>query len=583
MADDLDTGSPAVARRIGVGPEHSESELASPELLEPETLEPKILEPEPEPSTGGRRRKSPRRLALAVVLFGFSLTALFTWLLWQSYNDNENSLLGAKAKEASAVVGGSAANIQTPLDAASELADASGGNRQQFVQFITPFVVGHGAQFVSATLWNLNNPQGPLATVGVAPELIHSPQAPAFFAAIGGSSQLNLLGLLGRSDPRIGYEFHPAARGPFAVYAEARLPADHKAQIAKNSAFSDLHYAIYFGRSTKPSQLLASDLNRPTRQGRHAAVVVPFGAGAFTIVVSPRTSLGGSLAGALPWIVAAFGTVITAVGALISARLQRRRREAERLASALNRAVTEARNLYSQQRSVAHHLERSLIPDRLPELEGLETACRYEPGATGVEIGGDWYDLVPISDDRAFFVVGDVSGRGIAAAAVMARLRFAVLAFVQVGFAPEAVLGELSNLISMEEVGHFATVVCGVIDLAKRELSLANAGHLPPLLLAGHETTFISEGVGIPIGVSDQTKYESVNMKVPPSATMLVYTDGLIERRTERIEAGLNRLAGTALQYRTLRLETQVNKIVEEMTRPGSEDDAALLAMRWQS
>jgi serine phosphatase RsbU (regulator of sigma subunit) len=253
------------------------------------------------------------------------------------------------------------------------------------------------------------------------------------------------------------------------------------------------------------------------------------------------------------------------------------------MAAALNRAVNEARHLYVEQRSVAHHLERSLIPERLPELEGLETACRYEPGATGVEIGGDWYDLVPLGDDRAFFVVGDVSGRGIAAAAVMARLRFAVLAYVQVGFSPDGVLDELANLISMEEVGHFATMVCGILDLGSHELVMANAGHLPPLLLVGHETTFLSEGVGVPIGVSDETKYETVTVKVPPSATLLVYTDGLVERRTERIEAGMNRLAGTALQYRTLRLETQVNKIVEEMTRPGSEDDAALLGIRWQS
>ena len=550
-------------------------------------LEPEFLAlPRPEPlegAAGGRRLVSPRRLALTIVVIGLGLTAVGTWLLWRSYDDNEGRLLGAKAKETAAVVSAATANVQTPLAAASELADANGGNRQQFVKFMAPFA-GQGGQFVSASLWNLNDPQaGPIATVGSTPGLINAPQAPAFFARIAGSSQLELVGLLDQLSPRIGYEFHPANGGPYAVYAESPLPPDHRAKVAANSAFSDLHYAIYFGRSTKPDQLIATDLSHPVGGARHSTVVVPFGAGAFTIVVVARRSLSGSFAEALPWIFAAVGTITSFVGASFGQRLQRRRREAERMAAALNRAVTEARNLYSQQRSVAHHLERSLIPERLPELEGLETACRYEPGTTGVEIGGDWYDLVPLGDERAFFVVGDVSGRGIAAAAVMARLRFAVLAYVQVGFPPEDVLGELSKLISIEEVGHFATMVCGLIDLGARELTIANAGHLPPLLLAGHETTFLSEGVGIPIGVSDQTKYESTTIKVPPSATMLVYTDGLIERRTERIEAGLNRLAGTALQYRTLRLETQVNKIVEEMTRPGSEDDAALLGMRWQS
>lgn len=542
-----------------------------------------------EAATGARRRRmSPRRVGLTIVFVGFTLTGIITWLLAQSYEDNESSLLGTKAKETGLVITAQTSTVQTPLAAAAELADATRGNRQQFIQFMTPFAgqgsQGQGSQFVSASLWDLSNAAaGPIAVVGSPPALIGAPEAPGFLARIAGSSQLELVGLLDQLNPRIGYEFHPSGKGPFAVYAETALPTDRRAKIASNSAFSDVHYAIYFGRSVKADQLVATDLNNPKGGSRHATVMVPFGAGGFTIVVSPRRSLSGPLAAALPWIFAALGVVLSGALALVGQRLQRRRREAERMAFALNRAVNEARSLYSEQRSVAHHLERSLLPERLPELEGLETACRYEPGASGVEIGGDWYDLVPLGDDRAFFVVGDVSGRGIAAAAVMARLRFAVLAYVQVGFTPEAVLTELSNTINLEEVGHFATMVCGIIDLGTRDLVLANAGHLPPLLLTGHETTFLSDRVGIPIGVSDQAKYESTFAKVPPSATLLVYTDGLVERRTERIEVGLNRLAGTALQYRTLGLETQVNKIVEEMTRPGSEDDAAVLGLRWQS
>ena len=133
--------------------------------------------------------------------------------------------------------------------------------------------------------------------------------------------------------------------------------------------------------------------------------------------MSPTTSLGGPLMAALPWIIAAVGLALTAAGAAATNRLMTRQAQTESLSR--QNAV-----LADQQRGIAQTLQRSLLPDRLPVLDGIEVAARHEAGAQGAEIGGDWYEVVAVDADRLLLIVGDVSGRGLPAAATMASLRF---------------------------------------------------------------------------------------------------------------------------------------------------------------
>jgi serine phosphatase RsbU (regulator of sigma subunit) len=236
--------------------------------------------------------------------------------------------------------------------------------------------------------------------------------------------------------------------------------------------------------------------------------------------------------------------------------------------------------LLGRQRSIAESLQRALLPRKLPELPGLQVAAQYLPGVEGVEIGGDWYDLMPLPDGRFFFVVGDVSGRGVEAGAVMASLRFAIRAYAGDGLAPEAVLVRLTHLLDLDRDKHFATVLCGIGDIAAREITLANAGHPPPLLVADGTGELVRTPVGPPIGVSPFAEYPSVTVAVPDGATLIAYTDGLIERRGEDLADSLARLRTAAAARPAGDLDALLTHLVDTFSADAP-DDTAVLGVRW--
>ena len=165
------------------------------------------------------------------------------------------------------------------------------------------------------------------------------------------------------------------------VYGERTLARNRKATVAKDSAFSDLDYALFVGARPVPAQLIASSTGGARLAGRTGSMAVPFGDTKLLIVIAPRNDLGGTLLARLPWILGAFGALCTAAAALTVWRLSKRRNEAERLAS-------ENQRLYADQRSVAQTLQHSLLPQTLPEAAGLEFGAIYAPGTEGIDIGG---------------------------------------------------------------------------------------------------------------------------------------------------------------------------------------------------
>jgi serine phosphatase RsbU (regulator of sigma subunit) len=300
-----------------------------------------------------------------------------------------------------------------------------------------------------------------------------------------------------------------------------------------------------------------------------------------TLVAARAGQLGGSLAQMLWWIVALIGAALAIASAVVAERLQRRRRAAERLTG-------EVRSLLSEQRGIAETLQHALLPQRLPDIAGLDIAVRYIPGVDGIEIGGDWYDLIALDEHRVFFVVGDVSGRGVASGSVMASLLFAIRGFVSEGYGPAEVLDRLSALLDVRRDQHFATVVCGIADIDRHEITLANAGHLPPLLLGdGGESAgdFLRVPTGPPIGVRHGAPYTEVTVSVPARATLLAYTDGLVERRGENLDIGLHQLH-TVARGTSGRVADVLGTIVAELAPSGSgcfDDDTAILGVRWES
>jgi serine phosphatase RsbU (regulator of sigma subunit) len=250
------------------------------------------------------------------------------------------------------------------------------------------------------------------------------------------------------------------------------------------------------------------------------------------------------------------------------------------LAAEVARVAEDNARLYSEQRSVAQTLQQSLLLEVLPEVPGLELAARYEAGAEGVDIGGDWYDVIPRGEDCVLLVVGDVSGRGVRAATVMAALRHSVRALAMQGDAAAVILTKLSRLVSLEHDGHFATVLIVEVDPRRGTLAVASAGHARPLVLTDGGADFIEVEVGVPVGVAREPSYLTAAGQLQPGSTLLGFTDGLFERRGETVDSGLERLRATAEASRGAPLEDLLDVLVVRLAGT-PQDDAAILGVRW--
>jgi serine phosphatase RsbU (regulator of sigma subunit) len=423
---------------------------------------------------------------------------------------------------------------------------------------------------------------GPLAVVGLAPVLAASPaRATSFFMQAAQGGKLGVVGLLSSPQPRLGYAFtSPGLTGRYVAYAESALPADRRSRLQSSRAFADLDYALYLGRSQTSANLLVTDLRRLPIRGRHAAISIPFGDNVFTFVVTPRRPLGGTFPERLPWGIAIVGLLLSVGAALLTARLLDRRNQAVRLAHSLERIAEENRRLYAEQRTIARTLQDALLPERLPSVAGVETSARYEAGVKGVDIGGDWYDLIALDDRRLLLVVGDVSGRGVRAAATMASLRFAIQAYAAENEPPDAILTKVSKLVDVNRSGQLATILCALVDVEAHRLTVTSAGHLPPLLISDGNGTYVQSEVGVPIGVRSGAPYRSTSVATPPAATLLAFTDGLIERRGESIDAGLARLKSAATNSH-VPLDDLLGRLIDDLGHDGGEDDTAIAALRW--
>ncbi|HLH65679.1 MAG TPA: SpoIIE family protein phosphatase [Solirubrobacteraceae bacterium] len=219
---------------------------------------------------------------------------------------------------------------------------------------------------------------------------------------------------------------------------------------------------------------------------------------------------------------------------------------ADRAALAIRRA-----QLHEADHRIAVELQRGLMPKRLPRVRGVELAARYEAAGTGTAVGGDWYDVFTLPAGRVGIVVGDVAGSGIAAASAMGQLRSASRAYALAGRRtrrPGEVIAQLNRYhLSVEAEPRMVTALYAVLSPRTRSLEWANAGHPPPLVIERNGEVRFLEGTDAPIGV-EELDYESRVCALSPGACLVLYTDGLVERRGEPLDAGLRRLAATARQ-----------------------------------
>jgi PAS domain S-box-containing protein len=215
---------------------------------------------------------------------------------------------------------------------------------------------------------------------------------------------------------------------------------------------------------------------------------------------------------------------------------------AERAALSIQRA-----QLHEQEHRIAVELQRGLLPKRLPAIAGIELAAHYQAAGLGAEAGGDWYDAFPLSSGRVGVVVGDVAGRGVPAASAMGQLRSVTraLALADEGPTPGEVLTRLNRHQLALGQDELFTIVYAIIDPREATIAWANAGHPPPLLRsASGGARYLEGGEGL-TGIEDII-YEDLRAPIGERDVLILYTDGLIERRGESLDAGLERLSHAA-------------------------------------
>ncbi|GAA2902533.1 hypothetical protein Acy02nite_30590 [Actinoplanes cyaneus] len=223
-------------------------------------------------------------------------------------------------------------------------------------------------------------------------------------------------------------------------------------------------------------------------------------------------------------------------------------------------------------------LQRSLLPSRLPDIPGVELAARYVPGhAFG--IGGDWYDVFSLPSGWLGVVIGDVSGHGLASAVVMGRVRSALRAYALICDDPAEALTLLNRKVHHFEAGSLTTALYAMISPERDRIVLSSAGHLRPVLARPDGTAALA-GMPIdpPLGMGRQGRpRRSTTIAFPPGAVLFCYTDGLVERRDEVIDIGLDRL------LRSVRADNAEKVCATVMTAAGTEqpgDDVAVLSVR---
>lgn len=252
-------------------------------------------------------------------------------------------------------------------------------------------------------------------------------------------------------------------------------------------------------------------------------------------------------------------TALTALGGLVAQALERAR-------------------LYDAEFTLARGLQHGLLPHRLPVIEGVDTAARYLPGTQGMEIGGDWYDVMATGSGVAL-AIGDVEGHNVAAAATMGQLRSALKAFAASGLPPPEVMRRTNQLLTDLDPDLFATCCYLLLDPVTGEASMVRAGHPPPLLRQPDRTTQVLDVPGGPLlGVERTARYPVSRLRLRPGSILALYTDGLVERPGQDIDEGIDWLRTALARSPAVSLEQMADGLVQQARRALERpDDIAVL------
>jgi PAS domain-containing protein len=247
------------------------------------------------------------------------------------------------------------------------------------------------------------------------------------------------------------------------------------------------------------------------------------------------------------------------------------------IAQALERA-----RLFDAEHARAQALQRALLPQALPSLPAVTAAARYLPAGDGMDAGGDWYDVIPLSADRVALVIGDVMGHGLPEAVIMARLRTAVQTLSDLELPPDELLGHLNDLVSGLGDDSFATCLYAIYDPTTRMCTFARAGHPPPAVVGPDGMVRFAQLVtDPPLGVAEPP-FEAVELPIPEGGLLVLYTDGLIESANCDTDIGMRRLADLLRAHHAEDLDQLCESLTQALSPADqrSTDDAAVLVAR---
>ncbi|MDC0773029.1 ATP-binding SpoIIE family protein phosphatase [Streptomyces sp. HD] len=244
--------------------------------------------------------------------------------------------------------------------------------------------------------------------------------------------------------------------------------------------------------------------------------------------------------------------------------------------------------LYGREAYIADELQRTMLPETLPRPTGVRLASRYLPAAETARVGGDWYDAIPLPGSRVALVVGDVMGHSMTSAAIMGQLRTTAQTLAGLDLPPQEVLHHLDEQAQRLGTDRMATCLYAVYDPVSHRITIANAGHPPPVLLhLGGRAEVLRVPAGAPIGVGG-VDFEAVELDAPAGATLLLYTDGLVESRLRDVWTGIEQLREKLAATAQLTgpdhpppLEALCDEVLDMLGPGDRDDDIALLAARF--
>ncbi|MEW9550961.1 PP2C family protein-serine/threonine phosphatase [Nonomuraea sp. NPDC050783] len=257
-------------------------------------------------------------------------------------------------------------------------------------------------------------------------------------------------------------------------------------------------------------------------------------------------------------------------------------RRAERIMADSRRRLLEARDRAAEERHVMLALREAILPGpaRCPGLPDLRVAVRYVPGERTANLGGDWFEAAPAPDGRLLLAVGDVSGHGLPAIAHMAQLRHALIGLAMTGRPAHQLLDWLNELVLHRfKDTTTATAVIGHLDPQTRVFAWSQAGHPAPVLVRDGVATRLDPPRGVLLGATSGRPYELAMTRLRPGDVLLLFTDGLVERRTRDLGVGLDLVLAAAGAVPGHDLESGLDKLLADIGGPNPEDDACLLGV----